>query len=1310
MTSGLVSLSRRSEAVIRIGRKLRWVSCGALLTASLGWTASDGMGQSQPAEPSRGQSKGPRQVQLSARPGEPTTKLGFFNTSWPAVLRRVAEETESTLVMDRVPPGRFTRRDTNSYSRRQAIEILNQELAEHDFRLIEKGKFIVVLELKKARSEYYRNELPARDRSSEPADLPPTPNTAQRLHRNFETLSIPERGASGRRPSRIQSGRIQQAAYEDGSGSATPSDGTSDVKAIRLVPTRHSARDIARTIFGAYRQQAVLVDDGPQGLPAFQVYAAANDEYDPVLPDGERPVLFAIGIDTESNRLAVAADPNAAMQVAKLIAKLDNIELGDGQTVRLVAANEREIQIAEQLRPQLDRLIAQNPAPGANIQQPPGGTAGATDPTMMLLDALRGNVDVEVVPGGIIIKGNQADIDALMKVINQIEEFSRGAVPSINILRLRNVNAEALSQLLTSVYDQLNTLQARGGTLPQRIAFIPIVRPNAIIVLAPKNDMPAVLELADELDQPVDSETEFEVFYLKNAVAGIVAQRINDIFGQQTPGQATTNLVGLSQRVTAFADVRSNAIIARGRANDLNDVASLIEQLDRPDNGTVTRMRMFVLKHAVAEELANVINLTIQSILGPPGQSTTQTGGGGLGGAGQLPQDLQEARSTVLEFLNDSDVGVELVRSGVLSDIRVTTDARTNTVIVTAPESSMPLMEALIHKLDQSSATVAEIKVFTLENSDATAMSELLQTLFDPEDAAGGDGQQLQVQIAGAEDASSSLVPLRFSVDIRTNTIVAVGGAEALRVVEAILLRLDQSDMRSRQNSIVRLKNAPVADVSTAINQFLTSQRELSLLDSELVSNVELLEREVIVVPEPINNTLLISATPLYYDEIMKIILKLDEAPEQVIIQALLVEVELDNTDEFGVELGFQDSVLFNRSLLPQDLLTTVQSSEQTAAATVSNTQIISAEASPGFLFNNSGSQNPLGNNLGPNAPINKGRVGAQSLSNFSLGRINNDLGYGGLVLSASSDSVSVLLRALSANRTVNVLSRPQIRTIDNQFSQIVVGQSIQWISNFQQNNVTGGFTPLSEERNVGIILQVTPRISPDGTIVMETHAEKSRVNFEEGIPLIFDPVTNTQITSPVIDVTIADTTVAVPSGQTAVIGGMITKSDAVVEKKVPWFGDIPVLGVPFRYDMSTTERTELLIFLTPRVIRDDEDSEMIKQIEAERLHFVVEDAESIHGPIFSLPAQMNSGPAGSMTPPPPAPGVMGDDFNDVPSSSITPSNSPRLMTPDNASAAYRATGSTRASSSRRVVPVSGRSDEKPRRSVWPRLLPGSRD
>jgi hypothetical protein len=120
-------------------------------------------------------------------------------------------------------------------------------------------------------------------------------------------------------------------------------------------------------------------------------------------------------------------------------------------------------------------------------------------------------------------------------------------------------------------------------------------------------------------------------------------------------------------------------------------------------------------------------------------------------------------------------------------------------------------------------------------------------------------------------------------------------------------------------------------------------------------------------------------------------------------------------------------------------------------------------------------------------------------------------------------------------------------------------------------------------------------------------------------VPIFTDVNTGNTVTSPIKDITIARSVVSVPNGQTIVMGGMITKTDNTSERKVPCLGDLPLIGRAFRFDSKTTRRTELLIFLTPRIIKNDEDNEVIKQVEAERIHFLEEEAEAIHGPLFGV-------------------------------------------------------------------------------------------
>jgi general secretion pathway protein D len=175
-----------------------------------------------------------------------------------------------------------------------------------------------------------------------------------------------------------------------------------------------------------------------------------------------------------------------------------------------------------------------------------------------------------------------------------------------------------------------------------------------------------------------------------------------------------------------------------------------------------------------------------------------------------------------------------------------------------------------------------------------------------------------------------------------------------------------------------------------------------------------MIEAEVVVVPEPVSNSLIISATPRFSKRIMRVVEKLDEQPAQVMIQVVIAEVRWSNFDEFGIELGLQDSVLFDRSLLSGLQTITRVTETQSPGRAVTRVQedvIVAATNTPGFDFNNW----PLGNAGSDRAFATAGQLGRKGLSSFNVGRVNSQLGYGGFVLSASSESVSMLIRALAA-------------------------------------------------------------------------------------------------------------------------------------------------------------------------------------------------------------------------------------------------------------------------------------------------------
>lgn len=1175
-------------------------------------------------------------VGTSAEAELPTVKLNYMNATWEKIFRDVAKSTNSELIMDRVPKGRYSRRDSTEYNRHDAVRILNKDIEPLGFRLIEKGDFLIVLDLPKTKPQYAPAVLPPRPQVAESEATPLV--EASPFERRVD--SITARNQTSETPSKeTASGtarrQVRQVSHDEPVADEQPKplEEAVPAKAAQVIfrPRNRGVLDLSKQVYRTFKARSELISAGRNQLPAFKIrteLAAATDNSAPAVD----ATTITISIDEENDELLIDGPPRESEAAVKLLRTLDR-PFDEQDPVHVTSTSRYVCQIAAQLPAEMERIRTARAQDGDNPQddqwvaqaevddprgaagQDPAGTRpgvrglGPNMPPELgdLIGNLKAEVIIVPVPdlGALSVIGNKNDVEQVIKVIRELEKLSEATEPKVHLLYLKNVDAESLAELLTTVYERLGQFPGPATQPRQNSAILPITKPNSLLIIAPEVDLQRILELAEELDRPVDPLTEFQVFRLKTAIALQVEELITNFYAERG---------SLGARVLVVADTRANAVVVRAQPRDLDEIAALIRKIDRDDPAAVNQLRIFPLKNAVAIELAAVMNAAIQSVIAPP---TAGTGAGNQQGQqglnpGQVDEQFRNVKSAVLQLFSADGKG-DKIRSGILADIRITPDSRGNSLLVSASEQSMGLIEELIKQLDKPTTTVSEIKVFTLANADAELMVQQLNALFNNQQQGQGNqrGNNLGIALEGAADSSSSLVPLKFSVDKRTNSVIAVGARDALGVVEAILLRLDESDLRARQNVVIRLQNSQATLIAQSIAQFYQSQREIAQADPNLMSSVEQMEKEVVVVPDTTNNSLLLSATPRYFKNIENMILKLDAAPRQVIIQALLVEVELQNTDEFGVELGFQDPVLFNRSVLDQPVVNTTTTTAPNGTQTTTNT-ILSQSGQPGFNFNNPSL--PLGNNLATSPST----VAAQSLTNFSLGRVNSDLGFGGLVLSAGSDSVNVLIRALSAHRKIKVLSRPQIRALDNQMAEIFSGQNIPVVTGFTANGTTGVNTPTVTQRDAGVQLQVMPRITADGNVVMQLYAQRSQYR-QQGVPLSTD-VTGRTVTSPILDISRLQTTISVPTGNTVVIGGLINQRDEAFTNKAPFLSEIPLIGTLFRFDSRTTRRVELLVFLTPRIISGALDEETIKDVEMGRIHFIESEAEELHGPLRGLP------------------------------------------------------------------------------------------
>lgn len=793
-------------------------------------------------------------------------------------------------------------------------------------------------------------------------------------------------------------------------------------------------------------------------------------------------------------------------------------------------------------------------------------TALGTMDSLSSSSGLLGDVQIEIIDdiGLIIIKGSKRDVQRTLQVIEQIKSQAKMTEPVIEVLTLEHSNSEAMAAEVTRLYE--TTYQQRQGT----VSITALVQPNGLLVIGRQEIVDSVKLLIDKLDQPLGPQDQLRVLRLKHASAVDIETRIRDFFVQK-PGANEDDRASLGTRVRVVSDYRTNALIVHGAPREIAEVEKLVTELDVEGSETENRVQVFRLRHALAEDLQQVIQEIVS------GQTTTQTG------TGPTQATTPSGRLSIVS------TDGSLVDSGVLAGVIVTADPSVNALVVKAPLGSIPLLEKLINELDSLPNAQAQVKIFQLRNSDATTVALTLQNLYGLAPTAG-QGPQFSLQnnfVTGLTQTGltaggdSSLVQIRVTPEARTNSVIVSGGESDLRVLEAMILRLDEDVADSRRFEVIWLRNATAENVATALNtyfqDYLTTQN--NLVTTAVISPQELVNRQVFVVPEAATNSLLISSSRELFEVAMRLIERMDRRPPMVAVQALIAEVELTDSFELGAEWGLQDSLLFSRG--------------STTGGTLS---------SPVFNLRNT--------LVAPTAAEN---VAGQALSNLGVGRTSPG-GVGGLVLSASSESVGVLLRALQTAGRMQILNRPQLTTLDSQEATATVGGRVPRVTAITQAQLGVPQQVTTEDVDVGLLLSVLPRVSPDGLILMQVGIENSSVGDPNvGIPIGFGP-TGEVIRSPIINTTRADTVVSAYSGQTVVFAGLISKTRSSQRNQIPILGSLPWVGAAFRFDTESESRKELLVVLTPRIVQTDEDYEMLKQIESSRMSWCLADVLNIHG------------------------------------------------------------------------------------------------
>lgn len=958
-----------------------------------------------------------------------------------------------------------------------------------------------------------------------------------------------------------------------------------------------SAQQVIRTAGGAMQVRLSSIDWRHFEASLQQVAGKAL----PVTThqDGQRAVFQLTGapldgttieVDRRQNMITVVAPEPAMPAWQTMIRSLDQASNQPGEVVEMVrvanakpAPVQRAIRLLDQLSGSESATLVPMTGAGGVYQttafQPPGAlppVSGADEVDPNQLDdeeaavedtaGVIGNTQIQFVPelGIFIVSGARKDTQRVIDVIKQIEEQSALTQPEVEIRTLQHLDNTAAAALLTTLYEDV--LAARQG----EVSITALDQPNALLLIGRREALANALGLIDKLDQPLDANSKLRVFRLNHASATDAEEMVRNFFVER-PGSEESLRGGLGSRVRILADYRTNSLIVGAAPRDLNEVAMLLNQLDVESVPAEDEIKVFPLRNSLASELAPVL----QNAINGEGESTANENA------------TRPSKSLKLLSLDAENGGV--LNSGLLTGLVVTADSNANALIVRGPASSMSLIAELVRQLDQVPGVETVVKVFTIENGDAVRLATTLQELFAQTTTGTGAAGGATVQLSPATSSSSSLVNLRFSTDQRTNSIIATGSVSDLEVVESILLRLDNSGFAERITEVIWLRHQRAPEIAAAIQNYVQMRTQTVNVIQQFQQGLgpfDLPDRDLVVVAEEATNSLLLSVSPRLYDDVRRLIDNLDRRPPMVLIKVVLAEVTLSDAFELGGELGLQDSLLFDRG----------------RAIGLPN-------STPGFNFNGNGTPNV--------GVVDPGTVASRAVSTFGMGTTSSAAGYGGFVLSAASDSFSFLLRSLQDAGRAQILSRPQIMTVDNKEGFVNVGGRVARPQEIQQVGVSGNPLLSIEDIEVGLTLNVLPRVGADGMISMEILASRSSVDRTPGNGQIIGSDQNgVPIFVPDINETRAQSTIVAYSGQTVVFGGLIQKERMNQSRRVPYLSQIPLLGVMFRYDIEEEVRKELLIIMTPMLVNGDEDLEYVKQVESSRMSYCLADMVEMHGDV----------------------------------------------------------------------------------------------
>jgi general secretion pathway protein D len=401
--------------------------------------------------------------------------------------------------------------------------------------------------------------------------------------------------------------------------------------------------------------------------------------------------------------------------------------------------------------------------------------------------------------------------------------------------------------------------------------------------------------------------------------------------------------------------------------------------------------------------------------------------------------------------------------------------------------------------------------------------------------------------------AEGGMAPLRAVADERSNSILLAGDKTQRLRARTLIAYLDTPLVGGGDTRVRYLRYADAEKIAAKLKEQLGASGGAAPGAAGASA-----ERSTTIWADPGTNALVVTAPAKQMNSLMAIVDRLDIRRAQVIVEAIIVEVSADKAAELGVNWvldGTQDGNVVGGFIEPVGGVSIID----LARAVNDPTTLASA---------------PRGTTIG-------------------IGRLQ-DTGI----------NFAAVVRALRGDSTTNIIATPSIVTMDNEEAEIKVAQEVPFLTG-QYTNTSGGGTPLApfqtiQRREVGTLLKVTPQINEGDSVMLKIEQESSSIAASSAGAV--DLITNKRTIS---------TRVLIEDGGTVVLGGLIQDSQTGGEQRVPFLGRIPVLGEAFRTRSAKKNKTNLMVFIQPRILRDGLDA----TIETNQKYNYIRDEQRRLGP-----------------------------------------------------------------------------------------------